>query len=258
MGFTDKVVLITGASGGIGASCAEYFATKLGASVALVGRNPKKFEKVLKNIKDSGVKKEPLVIIADISTDAERIISETIAKFQRLDVLVNNAAFSIKGTIETQTLEEHNAIFATGVTGTLQVTQLAVPHLIKSKGNIVNISSVGSFRPSIGYLSYSMSKAALDQFTRCVALELADKGVRVNSVNPGIVDTDFHVTNGLDPKDYPATLQYMNTQHPLGKVATTDDVVQAILFFADNSKASHITGTCLPVDGGLAIKNPFN
>ncbi|XP_055308000.1 uncharacterized oxidoreductase TM_0325-like, partial [Sitodiplosis mosellana] len=136
-----KIVLITGASSGIGAAAAVYFAQQ-GALLALVGRNAERAESVAAKIRDSGVEVEPLVILADITIDSERIINETIKKYGRLDVLINNAAFGVPGSIETTRIEDYDAIFATNVRGTFLLTQLAVPHLLASKGNIVNVSSV--------------------------------------------------------------------------------------------------------------------
>lgn len=184
MSFGGKVILITGASSGIGAACAEYFA-KEGALLALVGRSAEKFEKVVEKIKANGIEEEPLVILADISVDAERIITETIEKYEKLDILINNAGIANYGDIETAKVEEFDSIMATNVRGVFELTQKAVPHLIESNGNIVNISSALSITPIPSMILYSMSKAALDQFTRCLAIGLASKGVRVNSVNPG-------------------------------------------------------------------------
>lgn len=109
MPFSDKVILITGSSSGIGAACAEFFA-KESAKLALVGRSARKFELLLERIKESGVEVEPLVILADISTDAERIIEETISKYGRLDILVNNAGFALYGSIETMQMEDFDGM----------------------------------------------------------------------------------------------------------------------------------------------------
>lgn len=177
MSFEGKVILITGASSGIGAACAEYF-VKEGALLALVGRKPERFEIVVTQIKKIGAKNEPLIILADISVDYDRIISETIGKYGRLDVLINNAAFSIPGTIETAKKEDFDEIFGTNVRGTFLLTQLAVPHLIATKGNVVNVSSLAGMRPFPGSIAYCVSKAALDHFTRCAALDLAAKGIQ--------------------------------------------------------------------------------
>lgn len=254
MSFESKVILITGASSGIGAACAEYFA-KEGAKLALVGRNAERSAKVVDIIKESGVQEEPLMILADISTDSERIITETIDKFGRLDILINNAAFAIPGSIENTKVEDFDSIIATNVRGTLLLTQLAVPHLIASKGNIVNVSSVCGMRPFKFLLAYCMSKAALDQFTKCIALELAEKGVRVNSVNPGVIDTNFHDCLGFDRNgvEYAAVMDEYAKMHPIGRVGQSDECVNAVAFLA-NENAGFVTGVNLPVDGGLNIK----
>lgn len=252
MSFENKVILITGASSGIGAACAEYFA-KHGASLALVGRNAKKFENVTGKIKASGVEKEPLIILADVSTDAEHIISATVEKYGRLDVLINNAGFAARGTIEDSKMEDFDSMMATNVRGVLELTQLAMPHLILVKGNVVNVSSCGSLRAYPGFLAYSMTKAALDQFTKCVALELAEKGVRVNCVNPGFVDTDFHYRVGYSQEEYPAALEGFAKMHPIGRAGVPDDVVNAVAFLASDD-SDFVTGVCLPVDGGIVLK----
>lgn len=258
MSFQGKVVLITGASSGIGAAAAEYFA-KEGALLALVGRNAEKSTNVAKKIQSSGVKAEPLVILADISVDAKRIISETIGKYGRLDILINNAAFSIPGTIENTRVEDFDSVLGTNVRGTFLLTQLAVPYLIASKGNIVNVSSVVGLRAFEGILAYSISKAALDQFTRCIALELASKGVRVNSVNPAVIDTNFHsIEFGLDRNtpQFAAMRESQAQMHPIGRYGQSEEVVEAIAFLAKEN-AGFVTGVTLAIDGGLSIKSPI-
>lgn len=258
MSFEGKVVLISGASSGIGAACSEYFA-KEGALVAMVGRNPEKSANVAKKIQESGVKVAPLVILADISVDSKRIITETIGKFGRLDILINNAGFSIPGTIENTRIEDFDSIMGTNVRGTLLLTQLAVPYLIKTKGNIVNVSSVVGLRAFEGILAYCMSKAALDQFTHCTALELATKGVRVNSVNPAVIDTNFHTIEFGHPRNTPlfeAMRESQAQMHPIGRFGQSEEVVAAIAFLAKEN-AGFVTGVTLPIDGGLAIKSPI-
>jgi len=254
MSFEGKVVIITGATSGIGAACAEYFA-KEGALLALVGRNKENFKKVVAKIKENGVKSEPLQILADVSLDAERIIKETIAKFNRLDVLINNAGIAIRNTIETIKIEDYDTIMATNVRGVIQLTNFAAPYLIASKGNVVNVSSVAGLRPLAGSLAYCISKAALDHFTRCVAMDLADKGVRVNSVNPGLIVTDFQIRAGMNTSEYPAFLERIGKSHPVGRVGQSEEVVNAIAFLA-NENAGFVTGVILPIDGGLSAKGP--
>lgn len=183
--FANKVIIITGASSGIGAGTAELLASK-GAWLVLVGRNGQNLNDVAAKCTPTHGAPAPLQIIADVTNeaDARRVIDTTIEKYNKLNVLINSAGIIKRGTIETSTLAEYDEVMSTNVRAIFHITQLAVPHLIATKGNIVNVSSVNGIRSFPGVLAYNMSKAALDQFTNCVALELAGKGVRVNSVNP--------------------------------------------------------------------------
>lgn len=245
--FVDKSVLITGASSGIGAACAEYFA-KQGALLSLVGRDEKKFEKVLAKVKAYGVQTEPLVILADVTVDAERIISETIEKYGKLDVLINCAGMGTHASIENLKMEDFDTIMTTNVRSVVELTQLAIPHLIESKGNIVNVSSVTGIKSFTNYLAFSMSKAALDQFTKCVAMELAGKGVRVNSINPCFIDTNFHTSDGIEigGDEYADLVERNSSANPLERIGYSKDCVNAIAFLAKES-SNFITGVLLPV-----------
>lgn len=171
MSFADKVVIITGASSGIGAGTAVHF-SKLGAKVTITGRNEENLRKTA-----SKCEGEVLSIIAEMTNEADRlkIIDETISRFGKIDVLVNNAGIGLDGTILTTTLEKFDNVMNTNVRSVFHLTQLATPHLIATKGNVVNISSVTAVRAFTNFLVYCMSKAAIDQFTKCVALELVMK-----------------------------------------------------------------------------------
>lgn len=184
MSFEGKVILISGASSGIGAACAEYFA-KEGAKLALIGRNPDKFQQLVEKFAENGIEDEPLIIYADVTQDTERIINETIDKYDHLDILINNVGFMISGSIENLTMEDYDAQMATNLRSIFELTKLAIPCLFETKGNIINVSSVFGTRPYPESIAYSMSKAALDHFTKCLALDLASKGVRVNAISPG-------------------------------------------------------------------------
>ncbi|KAK9693370.1 hypothetical protein QE152_g34243 [Popillia japonica] len=245
--FKNKVVLITGASSGIGAATAKHFST-LGASLSLTGRNVENLNKIAEQC--AGEVK-PLLIIADMTkeSDVESIIKKTIEHFGRLDVLVNNAGVIETGGIENTSLEQYDRIFNTNVRSVYHLTMLAVPHLEKAKGNIVNVSSVTGIRASAGVLSYCMSKAAIDHFTECVALDLAPKQIRVNSVNPGVIVTELHKRGGLNEEQYAEFLNRCKTTHALGRPGKPEEVANSIAFLASDN-ASFITGTILPVDGG--------
>lgn len=248
MNFAGKVILITGASAGIGAEAAEHFA-RLGASVALVGRNQENLAAVVNSIQTNHVQAKLLSIVADVTKDTERIVHSTIEHFGKLDVLVNNAGISGHNSIEKCTLDEYDTTMNTNLRSVYHLTMLAVPHLIQTKGNIINVSSLAGLRSFPNVLVYCMSKAALDQFTKCIALELAPKGVRVNSVNPAVIVTNFHTSSGMSTEVYQKYLEETSKSHPLGRVGQPQEVAAAITFLASDS-ASFITGTLLPVDSG--------
>ncbi|XP_028137234.1 3-oxoacyl-[acyl-carrier-protein] reductase FabG [Diabrotica virgifera virgifera] len=247
MAFTGKVILITGASSGIGAATAKQFAS-LGATLALAGRNVDNLKQVAS---DCSTKSIPLLLQGELTNekDTKAILDKTIEHFGRLDVLVNNAGILETGSIENTTLEQYDRLMNTNVRSVYHLSMLAVPHLVKTKGNIVNVSSVNGMRAFPNVLAYCMSKAAVDQFTRCVALELADKQVRVNSVNPGVTLTNLQKRGGMNDEQYEAFLQRTKDTHALGRPGNPDEVAKAITYLASED-ASFITGASLPVDGG--------
>lgn len=252
MAFSGKVVIITGASSGIGAELALILA-KENAKLSLVGRNADKFKKLIANIKKTGTKNEPHIILANIDTEAKRIVSETVNKFDRIDVLVNCAGFSIHASLEKLCIENYDKMMTTNVRAAIQISQLAVPYLLKSKGNILNISSVASLRPFPENVGYCVSKSAMDQFTRCTAIDLSPKGVRVNTICPGFIDNDFHRTAGCPEDKYEELRDKFGKCHPIGRAGTSKEVANVAAFIINNDLASFVTGVCLPVDGGLAI-----
>ncbi|XP_052740477.1 3-oxoacyl-[acyl-carrier-protein] reductase FabG [Bicyclus anynana] len=255
--FSQKVVLITGASSGIGAETAWEF-SKQGASLVLTGRNKHNLDIVLEKCEQiSPSKLRPIKVIADLNNekDIEHIIDITIKHFKKLDVLINNAGILADGTIETTSLEQYDNIMKTNIRGPYYLTMLATPYLTENKGNIVNVSSVAGLRAFENTLSYCISKAALDQFTRCVALELAPKGVRVNAVNPGVIMTNIHLRAGMSQLEYTEYLKKCKVTHALGRVGEAKEVSSVITFLASDS-ASNITGATLPIDGGRHAMYP--
>ena len=248
-----KVTLITGASSGIGAATAIAFA-RLGAKLSLTGRNEANLKRVSEEcarVGPAGAAEQPLTVLADLCSEADviRLVDTTTKKFGRLDVLVNNAGIFEVGSIETSSLEQYDRIMNVNVRSVYHLTMLCVPHLIVSRGNIVNVSSVFGTRSPVGVLSYAMSKSAIDQMTGCVALELAPKGVRVNSVNPGMIVTDLQQRAGITGDDYVKMVEHNREVHPLGRIGDAEEVARAIAFLASSS-ASFITGEHLHVDGG--------
>jgi len=247
-----KVTLITGASSGIGAATAVFFA-RVGASLVISGRN----EANLQRTGDECVRvrpakaEQPLLVLADMCSEADvaRLVDTTIKKFGRLDILINSAGIAEFDTIETTSLEQYDRVMNVNVRSVYQLTMLCVPHLIATRGNIVNVSSINGTRSMPGLIAYNMSKAAVDQMTRCIALELASKGVRVNSVNPGVIVTEAHKRAGLSDAAYAEFIERAKSMHPLGRVGDVEEVAQAIAFLASNH-ALFITGEHIHIDGG--------
>ncbi|GJQ81181.1 hypothetical protein Trydic_g23352 [Trypoxylus dichotomus] len=255
--FSGKVVLITGASSGIGADVAVRFAEE-GAKLALTGRNEKNLEDTANKCREKN-NLEPLVIPGDLTVDSDvkNIVDTTIKTYERLDVLVNNAGYlAIAPLASPDIMDYFDKTFDTNVRSVYLLTNLAIPYLIESKGNIVNVSSAASIRAFPLRTGYAMSKAALDHFTRCAALELAPKQVRVNAVNPGTVRTNIHTNSGMSDSQLASHRELAKSIHPVGRIGEVSDVSRAILFLAGED-ASFITGECLVVDGGLTVSSPM-
>lgn len=245
-----KVALVTGATSGIGRATALLFGGA-GAAVAAVGRNGAELEAVAGEIEAKGGR--ALTISADVTveTDARRAVENTVSEFGALDVLVNAAGILSSGTIESTSLAAWDEMLNVNLRAVFHLTQLAVPHLEARRGNVVNVSSVTGLRAFPGVLAYCVSKAGLDQLTRCAALELASKGVRVNAVNPGVVVTEVHRRGGMDEESYADFLENSKRTHPLGRVGSAEEVAELILFLA-SERAAWITGVTYSIDGGRA------
>ena len=249
--FQGKTVLVTGATSGIGKACAIAFA-KRGARMACVGRN----ERALANLADELLSGENEVrtIKADLAIDAESdaAISQTLATFGGLDVLVNAAGHISSGTIESTSDQAWDDMMNVNVRAAFRLMRKAMPSLIERKGNVVNVSSVTGLRAFPGVLAYCVSKAAVDQLTRCAALEVAAQGVRVNAVNPGVVITEIHKRGGMNEESYSAFLEHSKQTHPLGRVGRADEIAALVTFLASDD-ASWITGATYSIDGGRAL-----
>ncbi|XP_031619010.1 uncharacterized protein LOC116338088 [Contarinia nasturtii] len=253
MSFSGKVVLISGASSGIGADAARNFA-RLGAKVSIFGRNEERLNKVADEIKEMGC--QVLPIVADVTKDTERIVNETIKYFGNLDVLVNNAGFGIYDNVVDVNVADFDRVIDTNLRSVIILTKLCVPHLKKRMGNIVNVSSVAGLKPVQNSMSYSISKAALDQFTKCSALDLAPLGIRVNAINPGHVRTDFsrpYLGSVYSPELAEHLYNEVANGYPVGRVGEVSDTSNAIAFLANNETASFINGALLLVDGGISL-----
>jgi NAD(P)-dependent dehydrogenase (short-subunit alcohol dehydrogenase family) len=248
--FANKIVLVTGATSGIGKATALRFA-QAGASIAAVARDQARLLELQKEIEaQSG---QVLTIQADLSLAVApaKVVSKTIEHFGGIDVLVNAAGHISSGTIENTSLQAWDAMLDINLRAAFILMQQALPTLIERRGNIVNVSSVTGLRAFPGVLAYCVSKAGLDQLTRCAALELAAKGVRVNAVNPGVVVTEIHKRGGMTTEQYDAFLEHSKTTHPIGRVGEAREIAELILFLA-SERASWITGATYSIDGGRA------
>jgi NAD(P)-dependent dehydrogenase (short-subunit alcohol dehydrogenase family) len=243
--------MVTGATSGIGRAVVKRFASASSRVIA-IGRNRSSLEEVEAEIRQRGG--EPSVLALDVTSesDVRRVFEEAINQAGRLDVLVNAAGHISAGTIENTSLAQWDAMMNVNLRSVFNLMQLAAPHLIKTKGSIVNISSVTGLRSFPGVLAYCVSKAGVDQLTRCAALELAPKGVRVNAVNPGVVVTEIHKRGGMSEPDYEKFLEHSKTTHPLGRVGNAAEVAELVFFLA-SAEAAWITGATYQIDGGRAL-----
>ena len=244
MEFDGKVAIVTGATSGIGMATALRFAEQ-GGRVAAVGRKKDVLAKVARqNIKTYAV---------DVTSEQETaaFVKQALDDFGGIDVLVNAAGIIANGTVENTTLPDYDLMMNINVRCVFQLMQLTLPSIIERKGNVVNVSSVTGLRAFPNVFAYCISKAAVDQLTRCAALELAPKGVRVNAINPGVVRTNLHLNSGMNEENYAAFVERSKTTHPLGRIGQPEEIADLILFLA-SSRAGWITGVTYSIDGGRA------
>ncbi len=246
----EKVAIVTGASSGIGRATSLLFAQN-GATVVALGRNEKELNAVRAEALEKGGKiKTYLADIGEIS-EVEKFFDYMNENFGQADVLVNAAGIIKNGSIEQTSLDDWDEMMNINLRSVFFMMQKSVPLLGKKKGNIVNVSSVTGLRAFPNVLAYCVSKAATDQLTRCSALELAPRGIRVNAVNPGVVVTNIHRRGGMEEEKYQAFLEHSKTTHPLGRVGQASEVAELIYFLA-SEKAAWITGATYEIDGGRA------
>ncbi len=245
-----KVCLISGASSGIGRAAALLFAEN-GAAVAALGRNEKELNELREEAAARGGTVKIHLTDALDTRQVDKSIAEAAAEFGQIDVLVNAAGIILNGSIENTPLEDWDQMMNINLRAVFYTMSQCVPHLEKTKGSIVNVSSVAGLRAFPNVLAYCVSKAAIDQLTRCSALELAPKGVRVNAVNPGVVVTELHKRGGMADADYENFLERSKTTHPIGRVGEPREVAELIYYLA-SEKAAWITGATYEIDGGRA------
>ncbi|CAG2111329.1 unnamed protein product [Medioppia subpectinata] len=250
--FMGKVVLITGSSAGIGATTAIEF-SRSGAQVVITGRKAANVTQVANEchkVSPKGLK--ALEVVADVTKedDCRRLVDTTIKSFGKMDILVNNAGKGAHNSLyDSHLMDSYDEVMATNLRSVVYLTHLCAPHLEKTRGNIVNISSVVGLKPFLNRFLYCMSKVALDMFGKCLALELGPKGIRVNTINPGPVRTNFGIALGRSREQYDQFLDERAKSLPLRRVGDPIDIANAVLFLASD-ESSFVTGANLLSDGG--------
>jgi NAD(P)-dependent dehydrogenase (short-subunit alcohol dehydrogenase family) len=221
--------------------------------VALAGRRRDRLEHVAREISSDGG--EALVLTGDVRSDATGAdwVRQTVERFGSLHGLVNAAGVIAPGSAYATDQAEWDRVMDSNLRSIVMLTRAASGALIAARGNVVNISSVGGLRPYPNLAAYCVSKAAVDMYTRCAALDFAPHGVRVNAVNPGVVVTELHTVTNAVP-DYAAFLERGKTTHPLGRVGQPEEVAALVLFLMSED-AGWITGVTYSIDGGRALSS---
>lgn len=244
--LAGKVAVVTGASKGIGASIATHLAAAGAAVVVNYASSKVGADKVVAEIEKQGGK--AIAVQADLSksTDIQRLFAETKKAFDKVDILVNNAGVYEFSPLEAITPEHFHKQYNLNVLGLLLVTQEAVK-LMGSGGSIVNISSVAATLAPPATSVYSGTKAAVNAITRSLAQELGPRKIRVNAVNPGMIETEGTHTAGITESDFRKTVE---AQTPLGRIGQPQDIAPAVVFLASDDSA-WTTGETLYISGGL-------
>ena len=253
MSFTGKSVIVTGAASGIGLAVALQLA-RGGGRVALIDRDRDTLDAAAAEVTAAGTGEPALALAADVSSsgDVSAAVQRVIERFGGIDVLVNNAGIHFARAVEDYTDEEWNRIFAVNVNGAFYMIRAAVPALRRSRGVIVNVSSMTALVGQDRGAAYVASKGALVSMTKALALELAPDGIRVNCVCPAGVDTPLLRTWAATLPDPEAVLRGQADMHLLKRLATAEEIASAIAFLASPA-SSFVTGTILPVEGGATL-----
>jgi len=249
--FAGQAIVVTGGASGIGFAAASRFA-KAGGHVAILDRNERELAAAATRLKAGGV--EASAVAADVSraSDVEKAMQRIVAERGRIDVLVNNAGIAFARRIDEYTEEELDRMLAVNLKGPMLCVRAALPALRKSRGSIVSVASMTGLVGQDCGAVYSASKGGLVSMTKSLAIELARDGIRVNCVCPAGVDTPLMRDWAGTLPDPPAVLQQQAAMHLVGRMATPEEIAEAILFLA-SSAASFITGVALPVEGGATL-----
>lgn len=250
--LANQVAIITGAGTGIGAATAELF-VKEGAAVVIVGRRREKLEEVAAQI---GAPDKVAVVAGDVREreTAQRAVRTAKERFARVDIVVSNAAFYDPAPFPEAELEQWRKMFDVVTLGAFHFAREASLVMIDLKiaGRIVNVTSIHGTQAEPKASGYGAAKAAVNQFTRCMAVEMAPHGIRANAVAPGFVNTPMSVYNGVNELESEwFRKNYVEGRRvPLARAGRPEEIAPAILFLA-SEESSYITGHVLVVDGGL-------
>jgi NAD(P)-dependent dehydrogenase (short-subunit alcohol dehydrogenase family) len=251
MSLDGKVALITGAAKGIGKGCAQVLG-KRGVRVAIADLDDAAGPLTAAGIETSGGR--AVFLRADVSKvdDVQKAITRLIEVFGRLDILINNAGYHISKNVEDTSEEEWDYILNTNLKSFFLCSKYAIPQLRKTRGAIVNMSSMVGLVGQRNAGAYSATKGGIIAMTRGMALDFAKDGIRVNCICPGWVETPLVEDWFSQQKDPQAAKEYIYAKHPLGKIATPEEVGNAVVFLC-SEESSFVTGVALPVDGGVTL-----
>lgn len=248
--FTDRSVLITGAAGGIGAAAAVAFARE-GARVALADRDPERAEAVAAAIRRDGAAAIALEVDVSEAASVERMVEQTVSAHGGLHVAFNNAGIpsAMSDRFEDLSPDDWQSIIDVNLTGPFLCMRAEIPAMLASGGGaIVNTASIQSLSASRGMPGYIASKHGVAGLTKAAALDLIDRGIRVNGVCPGFIETPMLAPLSNDPGIRSA----LEAKTPAGRIGTAEEVAEAVLFLASDD-ASYAVGSLLSIDGGLAV-----
>ena len=246
MRFKDEVVVVTGSTRGIGQEIARSFAQE-GAVVAIIGRNQESADKIKEEFIQQGLKADSFGCDVTNLENVQKITNLILDKHQRIDILVNNVGITRDNLLLRMSEADWDEVIRINLKGVFNCTKVITKIMLKAqKGKVVNISSIIGLTGNSGQANYAASKAAIIGFTKSVAKEFASRGITVNAVAPGYIQTEM--TEQLNPK----VKEQILTQIPLKRLGTAQDVASTCLFLA-SPQASYITGQTFVVDGGLAI-----